>query len=107
MNKAHLSPVSNRESYSASFQAIGEDGTAIDLEAAGATIVCEMRERGCTSTTALTVLIEDDIFTTSLTVDQTRSLKVKEYEIGCTIEIDGVTTQFFIGTLPIIDGIVS
>jgi hypothetical protein len=105
MNEARLSPISNRESYSETFQALDEDGAAIDLSTA--TIVCEMREPGCTSTTALTVATDTDSFTISLTDTQTRSLNIKEYEIGCTIEIDDFVTQFFVGTLPVVDGIIS
>jgi hypothetical protein len=108
MNQVKLSPISNRETYSESFEAIDENGDPIDLEAVSATIVCEMRLPGNTSTTALTVAIEDEVFTISLTEAQTRSLCAgMEYEIGCTIEIDDVVTQFFVGVLPIIDGIVS
>lgn len=106
MNEVRLSPISNRETYSESFQALDEDGDAIDLT--GATIVCEMREPGQTSTTALTTSISTTTFTISLTDSQTRTLCAsKEYDIGCTITIGSVVTQFFVGTLPVIDGIVS
>ena len=108
MNTVKLSPVSNRENYSESFQVMDEDGEAIDLEAVGATIVCEMREPDCGSNTALTVEIVDNTFTISLTDAQTRGLTPNlEYDIGCTVEIDDFVTQFFIGTLPVVDGVVS
>jgi hypothetical protein len=107
MNEVKLSPISNREDYSESFQAMDENGDAIDLEAAGATIVCEMREPECGTLTALTVEIEDDTFTISLTEAQTRSLSLVEYDIGCTIEMDDFKVQFFVGILPVVDGVVS
>jgi hypothetical protein len=108
MNEAKLSPISNRESYSESFQAFDDAGTAIDLEVASATIVCEMREPGCGSNIALTVVIDDDTFTISLTDTQTRTLTPGVvYEIGCTIEIDDFVSQFFVGTIPVVDGIVT
>jgi hypothetical protein len=108
MNEVRLSPISNRETYSESFQALDDNGDAIDLAAASATIVCQMREPGDTSTTALTTSISTTTFTISLTEAQTRSLVANlEYEIGCTIEIDDVVSQFFVGTLPVVDGIVS
>lgn len=108
MHEAKLSPISNREDYSESFQALDENDDAIDLDAADATIVCEMRECGCSATTALTVAISTTTFTISLTDTQTRSLCAgKEYQIGCTIEIDDFTTQFFVGTISVIDGITS
>lgn len=105
MNDVKLSPITNRESYSESFNAMDEDGSEIDLT--DATVVCEMRETGCTSTTSLTVEISDEVFTISLTDAQTRSLNVGEYEIGCTIEIDDFVTQFFIGTIQVLDGIIA
>lgn len=108
MNEVRLSPISNRETYSESFNALDENGDAIDLGAVNATIVCEMRLPGNTSTTALTVVIDTTVFTISLTDTQTRSLYAgNEYEIGCTIEIDNVVSQFFVGTIPVIDGIIS
>ena len=107
MNEVKLSPISNREDYSESFQVLDEDGTAIDLDAADAEIVCEMRENECGSTVALTVVIDTDSFTISLTEGQTRSLNAgREYDIGCTITIDDFTTQFFVGTIPVVDGVV-
>lgn len=108
MNDVKLSPLSNRESYSESFQVLDEDGEPIDLEAAGATVVCEMREPNCGSPTALTTSISTSTITISLTDAQTRGLTAPlDYDIGCTIEIDDFVTQFFVGTLPIVDGIVS
>jgi hypothetical protein len=105
MNEVRLAPISNRETYSESFQALDDTGTAIDLT--GATITCEMRLPDTTTTTALTVAISTTTFTISLTETQTRLLSpFNEYEIGCTINQSGTITQFFIGTLPVVDGIV-
>lgn len=107
MNQVIIAPISNRETFSQSFSALDENDDEIDLEAAGAAIVCEMRETGTTTTTALTVEIADTVVTISLTDTQTRSLNIGEYEIGCTIEIDDVVTQFFIGTIQVVDGIIA
>ena len=30
----------------------------------------------------------------------------KQYKVGCTINLNGVTKQFFTGSVPVIDGIV-
>ena len=46
-------------------------------------------------------------FALSFTSDQMRSLRAGTYECGVTIAQNGETTQFFIGTLPVLDGIVS
>ena len=84
---------------------LDDDGEAIDLT--GATIVCEMREPDEGANTALTVEIDEEIFIISLTDAQTRALTPGDYDIGCTIEIDDFVTQFFIGVLPVVDGVVS
>ena len=111
MNEVKLSPVSNREDYSESWQALDEDGAAIDLT--GATIVFEARStKGSgTSLSATTangkVVISTTTFTVTFEVSEVRDLTDKEYDVGCTIEIDDVTTQFFVGKLPIVDGVVS
>lgn len=104
MNKLTLAPASNRETFSQSFEALDEDDAAIDLT--DATIICEMREPGCTATTSLNVDIDTTVVTISLTETQTRSLKTVEYDIGCTINQGGTITQWFIGTLPVVDGVV-
>ena len=105
MNIVHLAPISNRESYSESFQALDENGDAIDLSSA--TIVVEMREKGTSNNVSLDVDISTTTFTASLTVDQVRALNINEYDIGCTIELSGETTQFFIGVIDVLDGVVS
>jgi hypothetical protein len=106
MNEVKLSPVSNREDYSESWQALDEDGDAIDLT--GATIVYELRETADSSATAATVTISTTTFTAEIPVATMRGLCAgKEYRVGCTILLNSVTTQFFVGTIPIIDGVVS
>src|SRR5688572_6647083 len=105
MNEVKLSPVSNREDYSESFQALDEDGAAIDLT--GATIVYEFRDGKGGPPTAATVTISTTTFTADIPVATMRGLCAKDYDVGCTIEIDDVTTQFFVGTISIVDGVVT
>jgi hypothetical protein len=103
MNEVKLSPVSNREDYSDSWQALDEDGTAIDLT--GATIVYELRDPATCTRTAATVTISTTTFTADIPLATMRGLCNKDYDVGCTIEIDDVTTQFFVGTISIVDGV--
>lgn len=105
MNEVKLGAVSTREDYSESWQALDDDGTAIDLT--GATIVYELRDPLSRSATAATVTIDTTTFTAEIPIATMRGLCPKDYEVGCTIEIDDVTTQFFIGTVPVVDGVVS
>lgn len=110
MNVIKFSPHSNRESFNESWEA-SEDGEPIDLT--GATIVFMARDPE-TDSQALSastddggIVISATTFALSFSVDDVHGLEPKEYNVGCTIEIDDFTTQFFVGTLPIVDGVVS
>ncbi len=105
MNEVKLSPVSNREDYSESWQALDEDGAAIDLT--DATIVYEFRDPATFTRTAATVTISTTTFTADIPLATMRGLCNKDYDVGCTIEIDDVTTQFFVGTISVVDGVTS
>lgn len=105
MNEVKLGAVTTREDYSDSWQALDDDGTAIDLT--GATIVYELRDPATCTRIAATVTIETTTFTAEIPVATMRGLCPKDHDVGCTIEIDDVTTQFFIGTIPIVDGVVT
>lgn len=108
MNVIKFTPHSNRADFSESWQAF-EDGVAIDLT--GATIVFSARDPDTKSVvlsadTSDGITISTTTFTLAFSVSDLSALDAKEYEVGCTIEIDDFVTQFFVGTLPIIDGIV-
>lgn len=105
MQQVQLSPISNREDYSESWQALDDDGTAIDLT--DATIVYEFRDKATKAATAATVTISTTTFTAEIPVATMRGLCNKDYDVGCTILLDDVTTQFFVGTISIIDGVVA
>jgi len=106
MNEVKLGAASTREDYSESWQALDDDGVAIDLT--GATIVYEFRDPDTCSRTAATVTIDTTTFTAEIPVATMRGLcPNKDYDVGCTIEIGGLTSQLFIGTIPIVDGVVT
>lgn len=105
-----LPVASNRATYSQEFQLYDdEDGEGVSL--ADATITVELREPG-TETALLTgtTTVTDEsagAFTLSFTTTQMRTLCAMQYEIGITIEQNDETIQYLIGTLPVLDGIVS
>ena len=111
MQQVTLGALSNRETYLESFTAIDEDGAEIDLT--DATIVYEIRscKNGSATLSATTdnggITVSTTVFTVRFEVSDVTNLTDKEYDVGCTIEIDGDTTQFFVGKLPIVDGVVS
>lgn len=103
--------LSNREDFIRSFQALDENGEAIDLT--GATIVFSIADKDTgseelgASTADSTITISTTTATINIPVATVRSVTCpKEYNCGCTILLNSVTTQFFIGTVSIYDGIV-
>lgn len=109
-----LPVASNRATYQQDFQLYDdEDSEGIDL--AGATIALEVRRPGCSSPelsaaigSGITVTDEDDgQFELTFTAMQMRTLDPMTYECGLTVTQNDETTQYFIGTLPVLDGIVS
>ena len=110
-----LPTASNRATYNQDFQLYDdENNEGIDLT--GAVITLEVRKPGCTSTelTATTgngriVVTDTDEgqFELTFTATEMRNLEQMTYECGITILQNDETTQYFIGTLPVLDGIVS
>ena len=110
MNEIKFNPFSNRERFEESWSAL-EDGDEIDLT--GATIVFCARDpetnaavlNGSTETGEIT--ISTTAFTLEFPESTMHALCAKEYKVGCTIDLDGEgPVQFFVGTLPIVDGVV-
>jgi hypothetical protein len=111
-NEIKISPVSNRADYSESWQAIDENGDAIDLT--GATIVFEVVDPECGGSSLISattdngkITISTTTFTVAIARSSLTSLNPKSYRVGCTIEQDDFTEQFFVGDFPIYDGLVS
>ena len=106
MIKRILEPISNKADWASSYEVIDDtDGTAVDLSSA--IIIFAIR-----NPYDLDDLIEGTIdtpeigfFNVSFTRDQLKELN-GTYDVGCTIEISSVTTQFIVGRLPILDGVV-
>lgn len=109
METIRIAPHSNRETFSESWQAI-EDGEPLNLT--GASIVFSVRDKvsdeevlsGTTSGGEIT--ITTTTVTVDFTADDMSGLDPKEYNVGMTIELLSSTTQFFVGTLQIVDGVV-
>jgi len=109
-----LDPASNREDWGLTVNVLDDSGNAVDVT--GATIIIgarsQLAESGDTpdltlSTTAGTIVISTSTFVATASVSSMRNLDPGNYDVGCTILLAGVTTQLFIGTLAVIDGIVS
>lgn len=112
MNQIKFNPYSNREIFSESWNALDDDGTEIDLTGADIVFCARDPEGGSpvlnASTAAGNITISTVTFTVEFTEAQMRTLCAKEYDVGCTIDRTGDgPVQFFVGTLPIVDGVVT
>lgn len=108
MNEIKLEPISNQETYIEAFQAYNDAGDAINFT--GATIDFAIRDSNC-DTNILSATVGDGITisTTTFTVrfeesDMNTLEGGKAYDVGCRYTLAGVTTQLFVGTLPVVDG---
>lgn len=109
-----LPPASNRGTYIQDFL-VFDDETEEGIDLAGAGILLELRRPGCSSPALsastgngrIALEAEAGRFVVTIAADDMRSLDAAAYEAGITITQNGATTQFFIGTLPVLDGIVS
>ena len=111
MLQGSFGTLSNKETYVQDVQAFDDDDTLLDLT--GATIVFEVRDKQSkvvvlsATTDNGKVVIATTTFTVTFSTTDTGTLCPKEYDLGCTIEISGVTTQLFAGTIFVVDGIVT
>lgn len=114
MYHGSLGEVSNREDWLATIAVIDDDGDDVDVT--GATIVVAVRSQMAKSgdtpdLTASTdngdVTISTSEFTFTFGVDDMRGLDPGIYDVACTILLNSITTQLFIGTIAVLDGIVS
>ena len=109
-----LPPASNRGTYAQDFQ-VFDDETEVGIDLAGASILLELRRPGCSSPALsastgngrIALQAEPGRFALTIAADDMRRLNAVAYEAGITITQNGETTQFFIGTLPVLDGVVS
>ena len=99
-----LPPASNRADWSEVFE-LFDDETGDLLDLTDATITFEIRD-GCWRLAATVVVITTGTFSASFTKDQFRNLCAGTYDAGCMVTINDTTTQEFIGTLPVLDGVV-
>jgi hypothetical protein len=102
MLKRILPPISNRADWTSSYP------VGADADLSSATIVFAINDPyDCDNKINGTITIPSrGFFTVSFTRDQLKELN-GTYDVGCTIEISNVTTQFIVGRLPILDGIVA
>lgn len=110
-----LAPVSNRAHWIDCLQLLDEDDPSegVDIDDATA-ITLEVRGPrshtiALTGTLANGVIahVDTGVIQWTFTATQMSELDPGDYDVGLTIVMDSITTQLLIGTLPVLDGIMS
>lgn len=114
MFDARFEPVSNRADWAQTFEIIDDDNGTIITDFTGVSVLIEVREQGCFSPRL------SASFDNGKVTDQGNGILewlfprsemvgvcAGSYEIGVTIERDDFTSQFIIGVVPVVSGIVS
>jgi len=102
--------VSNRADWSETFELVDQDTGEVITDLSDITIKMQVR-KGCSA--YLSAETGDDHITISafgtITIEfdalEMAALEAGTYDIGMTIERDGVTEQQFIGSLPVVEGV--
>jgi hypothetical protein len=108
-----LPPVSNRASWSFSREVVDDDtGELVDISALSFTLEVRDTRQGCIVLSASTdngkiTNPSTGLFTALFTRDEMAALCADTYDVGVTISDGDDVTQFIIGTLPVLDGVVS
>lgn len=107
-----LEPISNREDWIDQCEVLDQDDAAVDLTTATIVLAVRNSKTKAITLTASTAngsitLVSTGIFQFAFTLNQTRSLCAETYDVGCTINLNSVTQQFFIGTIAVLDGVVA
>ncbi len=108
-----LDPISNKAGWRADFELDDADaGGPIDI--GGASIVIEVRDprSGLLALSATTgngkvTILDTGVFEIDVAPAETQRLGAGTYEVGATITLNGESRQLIIGTLPIMDGVVT
>lgn len=106
-----LSPVSNRAGMTF-IREVVDDDTDEPIDLSDCAILFEVRD-GCSPALSASIgsgvtVLDTGVFQVEFTAAQMKTLCPKSYEVGCIITRSGEEPQqFIIGTLPVLDGVVS
>ncbi len=109
-----LDPVSNKAGFILVREVIDDD-TEEPIDLSSSSIIFEVRDPKCertilsaTTSNGKITILDTGVFQALFTATEMRTLCDKTYEVGCTIQNGSAEPiQFIIGTLPVIDGIIT
>lgn len=114
MYDARFEPVSNRADWIQTFELFDDDTGEVITDLTGVSVVVEVREQGscyarlsATTDNGKVVDLGGGVLQWMFDRSEMLPLCPQTYEVGITLDRDDITSQFIIGYLPIVDGIVS
>lgn len=110
MYQGSLGTVSNREDWEQGIDVVDENGDAVDISSAEITLAVRPQNSTTPSLTAEVgggITISSPRFTFSFGNTDMRGLCPGQYDVGCVVTINDVTTQLIVGTVQIVDGVVA
>src|SRR5262245_13551802 len=108
-----LDPVSNRADWRVTREIVDDDTDEL-VDIAGASIVFEVRDQNgwapilsASTSNGKVTIVDSGTFTVAFPASDMRQLCAGIYDVGCTITVAGEVHQFIIGTVTVLDGVVS
>lgn len=112
----NLPSVSNQADWTLTLEVLDDD-TDKKIDLSGATIVFEVRTNptvgvtnpvlSATTGNGKITIIDTGVFQVAFTRAAMQVVPADEYDVGCVITLNGTTTQFLIGRIAVLDGVVS
>jgi len=112
---ATLDPVTNRETWIDAVQFFDQEtNETLDLEGKIDSATITLREQGSkaqvlsgTIADGTIVVLPDGVIQWEFSADEMGSLCNRTYDIGAILTKDGQTVEFLLGSIPVLDGVVS
>jgi len=110
MYTGNLGTVSNREDWQQAIDVVDDNGNGVDISTAAIALAVRARGAGApalTATSGAGITSASPRFTFAFDAGAMRGLYPGAYDVGCIVSLGGVTTQLIVGTVSIVDGVVS
>jgi hypothetical protein len=110
MYTGSLGTVSNRQDWSQAIDVVDENGDDVTITSASISLAVRKKNDSSPSLEASVgsgITIVSPRFTFAFTDTQMRGLDPGTYDVGCTVEIAGTVDQLIVGTVVVVDGIVT
>ena len=113
MFQGALSPIANQEDWKLIVE-IDDEATGEPIDLTGATIAFEVRDprsRGIVLSASTgngkISILDVGVFQVLFIRGEMQGLAAQNYEVGCVLTINGEARQYLIGTVPVLDGVVT